>query len=89
MLSFRKTIAFEAVAESGPDLEKNVRTICRRYFKNQNVLKRIADDIKWILEIKTDDDSDINGENPSHLWDDENEFVEGGINHSNETEVTD
>jgi CRISPR-associated protein Cas1 len=76
--------AFEVVASKPDNVERDVRIACRRYFKQNNVLKRIPEDLDWIFDIKTGDDEDINYEEPADLWDDKTGTVEGGVNHGKE-----
>lgn len=76
--------AFEAASHKTEDLEKEVRILCRKYFKNHNVMKRIAEDINWIFQ-ENDNNSDINSENPCGIWD-ENQIISGGKNYSSDAE---
>ena len=58
-----------------------MRIHCRRYFKTNNVLERIPEDIQWIFGIDADEEEDANYEDPADLWDDTMGTVEGGKNH--------
>jgi CRISPR-associated protein Cas1 len=75
--------AFEAVSQFGvTDIEREARIICRRVFKEQRILRRVADDINIIFDIK-DEDLNINAESAGELWDGDNNVVDGGKNYAN------
>jgi len=75
--------AFEAVSSCGAEnIEKEARLRCRYYFKEQKVLKRVADDINFIFEIQ-DENIDINSNIAGELWNGEDELVSGGKNYAN------
>jgi CRISPR-associated protein Cas1 len=76
--------AFEVAASNSENLERDVRVVSRRYFRQQNILKRMPEDLDWIFDLIIDDDDDINYEMPADLWDDEIGAVEGGVNHARE-----
>ena len=72
--------AFEVVKNGYEDIGKNIRVICRKYFKSQNVLKRIPIDIDWIFNI-SDNENNINAEGAGNLWDGNDSETQGGINY--------
>lgn len=73
--------AFEAVSTPRTDpLDRHVRTVCRRIFRERQVLKRIADDLSYLFESE-DSADDPNMEAPGDLWD-ENGSVDGGVNYA-------
>ena len=81
--------AFHAVQTKklGSDLEREVRMQCRKYFSGVKVLSRIAEDIAWILDEKTDGEqqpSKWTGE----LWDDAQGPMTGGQNYGSRSETT-
>jgi CRISPR-associated protein Cas1 len=76
--------SFEVVSKKPDDVEREVRAVCRRYFKNHNVLKRIPEDIDWIFDI-SNNDQDVNSMAPGDIWDDE-KTTSGGRNYSHELE---
>lgn len=70
--------AFEAVSKNDgkENLDREVRTICRKYFHRINLLSRIPDDIFRILKVTPDDQpNDIDA---GTLWDDDKGTVDGG-----------
>lgn len=74
--------AFETYAYSDKnDIERTVRIKCRRLFRENRILKRIAEDINYLFDFDERDDN-VNAEKPSDLWDLEEEFVQGGVNYS-------
>lgn len=76
--------AFEAVKSKPDDLEKEVRIICRRYFSKADILKRIADDIRWIFSVQGEEEKegmDYTGD----LWSEDGSIV-GGKNYGSEVE---
>jgi CRISPR-associated protein Cas1 len=76
--------AFEAASKQSTNIERDVRIICRRYLKNHSILKRIPEDIDWIFQTDKVTE-DINAENPSGIWDEE-EVLAGGRNYSQDIE---
>lgn len=78
--------AFEAVKEGGPNIEQRVRKICRQYFKRANVLKRIPEDIAWILSCDLEEAENINHEQASDLWGKDGNVC-GGLNRANTLEA--
>ena len=78
--------AFEAVAQKGldDDLDRRVRCLCRRQFKNHDILKRIPLDLDWIFQSEKVDE-DINAPKPGAIWD-ENDTLAGGHNYYRDME---
>jgi len=76
--------AFEAASSQNAEIEREVRIICRRYFKNYGVLKRIPEDIDWIFQIERNEE-DINMSKPSGIWN-HGEVLNGGHNFSRDME---
>lgn len=74
--------AFEAVKTNSSDLEREVRIICRRYFSKADILKRIANDIRWIFSVEEEEESD-GMEYTGDLWSEDGNIV-GGKNYGNE-----
>lgn len=77
--------AFEAAARQGSNIEREVRILCRKHFKNQSILKRIPEDIDWIFQVLNKKE-DINAEKPSGIWA-EAEVLNGGQNFSKDLEM--
>ena len=76
--------AFDSVAHADKaDLVQMVRIKCRNSFREQKVLKRIADDIEYLFNIN-DTEQDVNAEKTGDLWDDDDDYVQGGKNYAEE-----
>lgn len=74
--------AFQTVAESEQNIDKRVRTLCRKRFKEAKLLKRILPDIDALLRLDDEDeddpavtipiepngDIDADGALPTKLW---------------------
>lgn len=73
--------AFSVVGGSYVDLDSEVRSACRRLMKYQRILKRIPEDIAWILDagvlIEQAEALPI-----GDLWDGEDSSIAGGMNHA-------
>ena len=75
--------AFNAVKNAGDNLGAAVRKNCRQSFQQRQLLKRIPEDIEWILAIS---ESEQRESMPvGNIWDPEGE-IPGGINHSGDDE---
>ncbi len=76
--------AFEAAAKEpqGDSLERTVRTLCRKYFRQARILNRIPDDIAQILGEGAEDA--VNDTHAGDLWDDKEGSVSGGCSWSPE-----
>lgn len=72
--------AFEAVKVQEPELDRRVRVLARQKIKKAGILKRIADDIAWIFDVKLHDEQD-NSNIVGNIWDEDGE-INGGINHA-------
>ena len=74
--------AFEAVAKEQQDdsLERSVRTLCRKYFRQARILNRIPEDIERLLEAGTEEH--VNDTKAGELWDDQKGSVSGGCDWS-------
>ncbi len=76
--------AFEAVSTPRTDpLDRHVRKICRRIFRERRILKRIAVDLSRLFDCE-EGDRDANMELPGDLWDTAGS-VDGGINYADQT----
>lgn len=74
--------AFQAISGSRCEsIEKEARIKCRGYFREQKILKRIAEDIYHIFDVEGSQ-SDINAEAVGELWDGDDRNVDGGINYA-------
>ncbi|MFW9877907.1 MAG: type I-E CRISPR-associated endonuclease Cas1e [Candidatus Thorarchaeota archaeon] len=89
-------MAFDIVKENAQNISQRVRFACREYFHKYRLLKRIAEDIKSVLDIKDYisslerkildtskllfKDYDSDDALPSYLWDPKEGLQEGGIN---------
>lgn len=72
--------AFEAVKRGG-DVSKNVRILCRQYFRNIRLLDRIADDIAFVLQSKETAPPD-NAKYAGDLWEENGSHAHGGKNYA-------
>lgn len=71
--------AFEAVKTNPEMCEKQARINCRKYFHRIKLMKRIANDIAWILE---DEENEKDGaKQTGDLWD-EDGTIPGGMNYA-------
>lgn len=83
-------IAFKAVKQSSPNLERIVRIAMRDVFKETRLLSRIADDIESMLDISdiefqpSSEDFETAAALPGFLWDPQNGQVNGGLNYGDE-----
>jgi len=89
-------MAFDIVKENTQNISQKVRIACREYFHKYRLLKRIAEDIKSVLDIKDYirpsernildtsklqlKDYDSDDALPSYLWDPEDGLQDGGFN---------
>lgn len=74
--------AFLSARYPGSDLSVAVRKNCRTYLQQAHLLKRIPEDIEWILDLP---ESEHRESLPvGNLWDPEGEIT-GGVNHSGES----
>lgn len=71
--------SFEAVKNPGVNLESTVRKNCRRYFESIQLLKKISDDIAWILDVPCEES--VNDSGVGELWD-ELGRLKGGKNYA-------
>lgn len=85
--------AFRCTAAGEQRLESRVRHICRDAYREQKLLSRIVGDLETLFgkdeavsseEIERLDQFDAA---PGHLWDDDEDRVEGGINYGREEDV--
>ena len=78
--------AFEAAAEApqGGSLERTVRTLCRKYFRQSKILSRIPEDLERLLEAGAEEK--VNDTAAGELWDDQTGSVDGGISWAFEEE---
>lgn len=83
-------LAFAAVAENAPDLERTVRKKCRDYFKESKLLQRVIPDIQKALnveagvETETSTGFDSDPAAPCPLWDPDEGEVDGGKNYGDD-----
>ncbi len=77
--------AFSVIGGSYADLEREVRTACRRWIRIARVLKRIPEDIAWIFEQPSMDDQE-NASEAGSLWDRGGEQLRGGHNYAEEAD---
>lgn len=70
-------LAFEAVAQTNYPLEMAVRRGARDYFHRIHLLKRLPQDISYVLDV--DEDNDVDGS--KGLWNGNNQEIAGGINY--------
>ena len=79
--------AFEAVSQSGENIERRVRVACRDWFRKTRLLERTLPDIQRLLELKQDVARlyDLSEDAPteSRLWDPTG-VITGGQNFSPE-----
>ena len=73
--------AFSTVSGGYADLEKEVRTACRKLIKSERILRRIPEDIAWIFNI---DDSSENDtvDSVGDIWDEGGDTLAGGVNYA-------
>jgi len=95
-------LAFDIVKEDTSTISQRVRFACREHFRESRLLKRIAGDIKEVLDIEeylnsteknilkstTFQIKDFDSEKalPGFLWDPQEGFQEGGKSFDDETE---
>ena len=73
--------AIHAVKQANDDLNAAVRTNCRKFFQQARLLKRIPEDIEWILSLSG---TEQRGSPPvGLLWDPAGE-IPGGVNYQGE-----
>ena len=77
--------AFSVIGGSYADLEREVRTACRRWIRIARVLKRIPEDIAWIFAQPSMDDQE-NATEAGSLWDRGGEQLRGGHNYAEEAD---
>lgn len=73
--------AFSVVGQGYADLDGEVRSACRRLLKAQKIMKRIPEDIAWILDVRNVQEQEA--ELPiGDLWDADGKRISGGVNHA-------
>lgn len=72
--------AFQAVKERPGDPEQAVRGICRKYFQSIDLMKRVADDIAWVLSVDSEPPAEASDDPAAMLWD-QSGGLEGGVNY--------
>lgn len=77
--------AFSVIGGSYADLEREVRTACRRWIRVARVLKRIPEDIAWIFKQSSMSDQE-NALEVGSLWEGDGEWLQGGRNYAEETD---
>ena len=75
--------AFSVVGGSYTDLERDVRSACRKWIRSARILQRIPEDIRWILESSASDAHE-NAFGAGDLWDTGGEALPGGRNYAGE-----
>ena len=73
--------AFYVVGRGFSDLEGEVRGECRKPIKAHRIMRRIPEDIAWVLNIGTDAEQKISLD-IGNIWDGELKQIAGGINHA-------
>ena len=89
-------LAFDIVKEDTRNISRKVRFACREYFRKSRLLKKIAEDIKFVLNIEEhlnssqkkilegakleSRDYDSDDALPGFLWDPDDGFQKSGIN---------
>ena len=78
--------AFEAAAQKPQEdaLERTVRTLCRKYFRQSKILSRIPEDLERLLKAGAEEN--VNDFAVGELWDDQKGSVDGGISWTFEEE---
>jgi CRISPR-associated protein Cas1 len=82
--------AFAAAAESGADLERRVRMVCRDLFHERRLLQRVVDDIQFALEVPglplSEEDEPFNedADLPGGVWDPDLKSLAGGVNYADQ-----
>lgn len=74
--------SFEAVKTHADDMDREVRIRCRGRFERARLLKRIPDDIYWILHQKGEEQ--VQPEEAGNLWN-EDGVIPGGKNYAEDT----
>ena len=96
-------LAFDIVREDSKNISTRIRKELREKFRESRLLKRIAEDIKSVLDIKqylddqqrdflentnlTIKDYDTDDALPGFIWDPEEGFKDGGQNFNDEIEL--
>lgn len=73
--------AFSVVGGGYADLDSEVRSACRRFMRSQKILKRIPEDIAWILDVQSEQEQK-EALPVGELWDEDDKRIAGGINHA-------
>lgn len=77
-------ISFEAVSLGLPNLERNIRLLCRDSFTVNNLLSKIVRDIEKVLSVEATEeeypDYDEEDAYPAGIWDPHSGPINGGIN---------
>ena len=73
-------VAFDIVTQSRTEpIEREARIRLRRVLRERRILKRIAGDIDFLLDVTPNDDP--NRIDAGELWDGEGHVIDGGVNH--------
>lgn len=78
--------AFSTVGGGFVDMDKEVRTACRKLIKAERILRRIPEDIAWILDCDSATEQEVM-ENVGNLWDEGGDMLSGGVNYAGEDET--
>jgi len=73
--------AFSVVGDGYADLEGEVRSACRKFIKAHRIMKRIPEDIAWVLNAGTEKEQ-LPSLAIGDLWDENGNTIAGGMNHS-------
>lgn len=68
--------AFEAAAQQDGPLDRTVRILCRKYFRQARILNRIPEDMERLLKAGAEEQ--VNDSGAGQLWDDKEGSVDGG-----------
>jgi CRISPR-associated protein Cas1 len=78
--------AFSTIGGGYADLDKDVRTACRKTIKNERILRRIPEDIAWIFDCDNISEQDMM-ETVGDIWGEGGDTIAGGVNYAGEAET--
>ena len=87
-MEFSVPIAFQTVKEGTEKLDTRVRQTCREAFREYSLLRRIVDDLQYLLGEDATSKFDEEDDPPGGIWDPDG-VIAGGVNFAEEQETPD